>query len=242
MEEKPIGVYDSGIGGLTLLAECVKMLPEKNFIYYGDNRNAPYGNKPREELLRLSRRVFDYFSSVGVCAVVVACNTVTTQCVSRLREEYPFPVIGTEPAVRLVADCRHPLVLATKATLHSDAYLRLCSILKNQPVSFAPGFLVAQIEKNAPFFEKIGIADHLPKIRCDGVVLGCTHFIYLKKEISCFYDAPCFDGNFGTAKRLKNILSPRGSSVSGTNGRGKICFVGSEKEKNKALFKRMFIF
>jgi glutamate racemase len=240
-----IGVYDSGIGGMTLLAECARLLPNENFCYYGDNRNAPYGDRTREELLSLARRVMDVFSSMGVKAVVIACNTVTTECIADLRQNYPFPVVGTEPAVRLVQNCKKPLVLATAATLRSPAFVRLSrereETGKLPIVSFAPTSLVREIEKNAPDWEKIGIGDHLPPLDCDGVVLGCTHFVYLKEKIARFYGAPCYDGNAGTAKRLYYILKRAKNEEDPPSFRGNIFFAGESALNNEMLFKRMFL-
>ena len=237
-----VGVYDSGIGGMTLLAECMKQAPWLDYCYYGDNENAPYGGKNKEELLFLAEKVFDRFVEMRVSAVLVACNTVTTQCIGRLRAEYPFPVVGTEPALRLARPCKRPLVLATEATLHSDEYKKLKSERKDEVVCFSPVSLVPEIEKTAPFFEKIGIGDHLPKLPCDGVVLGCTHYVYLKNSISRFYAAPCFDGNAGTARQLiKTLFSLYGKDLD-RNRRGVVRFAGNSKVVNECLFKQMFSF
>ena len=239
---KVVGVYDSGIGGMTLLAECRRLLPQQNFYYLGDNANAPYGGKTKAELLTLARRAFDYFLYLHVSAVVVACNTVTTECIEELRAEYPFPVIGAEPALRSAIDCKKLLVLATEATLRSEEFRRLKAERKGETVCFAPQKLVPEIERNAPFLEKIGIADHLPKISCDGVVLGCTHYVYLKKTISEFYNAPCFDGNEGTAKQLKKVLfSSKINYVEGAKN-GNLTFLGNFKVVNAYMHKQMFSF
>lgn len=237
-----VGVYDSGIGGMTLLAECVRQAPWLDFCYYGDNENAPYGGKSKEELLFLSERVFDRFAEMNVSAAVVACNTVTTQCIGELRAKYSFPVIGTEPALRLARPCKRPLVLATEATLRSDEYQKLKAERKDDVVCFSPVSLVPEIEKNAPFFEKIGIGDHLPKVSCDGVVLGCTHYVYLKDRISRFYAAPCFDGNRGTARQLiKTLFALYGKAID-KDCRGTVRFEGNSKVVNEILFKQMFCF
>lgn len=239
---KRVGVYDSGIGGMTLLAECMRQAPWQDFLYYGDNENAPYGGKSKEELLFLCRQVFDFFSRQQVCAAVIACNTVTTQCIGELRKNYSFPIIGTEPALRLARFCKRPLVLATAATLNSDEYKKLKSERKEEIVCYAPPSLVSEIEKNAPFFGKIGIDDHLPKIPCDGVVLGCTHFIYLKDRISRFYGAPCFDGNRGTAAQLvRSLFSLYGSQIDVLR-HGTLRFAGNSKVVNENLYKQMFLF
>jgi glutamate racemase len=242
-ENDCIGVYDSGIGGMTLLAECARLLPNENFCYYGDNKNAPYGNRTKEEIYALAERVTDHFASLPVKAVVIACNTVTTECIADLRQKYSFPFVGTEPAVRLAVNCKKPLVLATAATLRSPAFLRLQRDreAKGQRLEvFAPSALVGEIERNAPDLEKIGIFDHLPPLDCDGVVLGCTHYIYLKERIAKYYNAPCYDGNAGTAKRLRYILEKEGILSVSVERRRKISFAGECGAHNETLFKRMF--
>ena len=237
-----VGVFDSGIGGMTLLAECRRRLPRVRVYYFGDNGNAPYGGRSREELLSLSRRAMDVFSAVGADAALIACNTVTTACIGDLRREYPFPVVGTEPALRAAAGCQNLLVLATAATLKSGEYARLQRERRGRTVCFAPERLVAAIEKNAPFLGRIGIADHLPPLRPDGVVLGCTHFVYLKEAIGKFYGAPCFDGNAGTAKQLEKILFSRATGVSMPEKEGDVVFLGKSKVVNAYLYKQMFVF
>ncbi len=236
------GVFDSGIGGMTLLAECRRRMPHVRFYYYGDNANAPYGGKSGEELLGMSRRAFDLFSSVGTDAALIACNTVTTVCIGTLRREYAFPVVGTEPALRAAAACKKLLVLATAATLSSGEYARLQRERTGPTFCFAPEKLVGEIERTAPFFEKIGIADHLPRCRPDGVVLGCTHFVYLKERISRFYGAPCFDGNAGTAKRLETVLFSLKNAPGLPETEGDVVFLGKSKVVNAYLYKQMFSF
>jgi glutamate racemase len=238
-----IGVYDSGIGGLTLLSECVRLLPQEDFCYYGDNRNAPYGGKTKGEILSLAERVVDRFAALPVKTVVIACNTVTTECIADLRRKYSFPIVGTEPALRLAQNCDRPLVLATAATLHSEAFMRLSWEMTSKGkkiFAFTPSALVGEIEKTAPNLEKIGIADHLPLVGCDGVVLGCTHYIYMKEMIGKFYNAPCYDGNAGTAKRLDYILRTEKIVSSSVERRGKVTFAGECASHNAMIYETMF--
>ena len=237
-----VGVYDSGIGGMTLLAQCRKIMPWQNFYYFGDNINAPYGGKSKSELLSLARRAMDYFSLLNVSAVLIACNTVTTECIAELRKEYSFPIVGTEPAVRCGIGYKKLLVLATAATLRSGEYERLTKEREGETVCFSPSKLVPEIERNAPFFENIGIADHLPPFAPDGVVLGCTHYLYLKNQIEKYYNAPCFDGNEGTAKQLQKVLFSTKNLAFNVEKTGALVFLGNAKVVNAYLYKQMFSF
>ena len=120
-----IGILDSGVGGISVLREAVKLLPNENFIYYGDNKNAPYGPKSIEEIRRLSKNAVDYLLSKNVKALVLACNTITSAYAQQLRSEVDIPVIGMEPAVKPASLARcggKILALATKATLALEKF------------------------------------------------------------------------------------------------------------------------
>ena len=212
MKRYTVGVFDSGIGGLTVLAECVRRLPGCDYLYYGDNAHAPYGSRSAEEITHLVRAALRVFSAYGVDAAVLACNTATAVCAQLMRKEFPFPVVGTEPAVKPAAErCSRALVLATPRTIGSD---RLRSLVKRFPwcafTLFAPPDLAGAVERAEGRAEKVKLEDHLPRGNYDGVVLGCTHYVYLRREISAFYGAPVFDGNRGTAQRLASLLSDGG--------------------------------
>ena len=119
MEPGYIAFFDSGIGGLTLLKECAQQLAGESFLYFGDNANAPYGNKSPEEIERLTLTAFGYLSRFPLKAAVLACNTVTAECAAALRARCPFPVLGVEPALKPAAKaCKNVLVLATRAPLY----------------------------------------------------------------------------------------------------------------------------
>lgn len=126
MEPGYIAFFDSGIGGLTLLKECAQQLAGESFLYFGDNANAPYGNKSPEEIERLTLTAFGYLSRFPLKAAVLACNTVTAECAAALRARCPFPVLGVEPALKPAAKaCKNVLVLATRATLSSKKFRAL---------------------------------------------------------------------------------------------------------------------
>jgi glutamate racemase len=115
-----IGVFDSGIGGLTVLKEAIKLMPHENYFYYADTKHVPYGTKPKDEVAGYIFDAVDFFARQGVEALVVACNTATSIAINDLRVKYSFPIIGMEPAVKPAVekvDHRRVLVLATPITV-----------------------------------------------------------------------------------------------------------------------------
>lgn len=129
-----IGVFDSGVGGISVLKELTKILPNENFIFFGDSANAPYGEKSTEEVSALVTRIADDLVNQGVKAIVVACNTATSVAISQLRATYPnIPIIGMEPAIKLAAmeqPHHNILVMATPVTLRLDKYQQLSNKLQ----------------------------------------------------------------------------------------------------------------
>lgn len=207
-----IGIFDSGIGGLTVLAECRKSLPEEYFYYYGDNKHAPYGNLQPEKIQRYVFSAFEKFRRLEVRAAVLACNTVTALCVEELRERYDFPIIGAEPAVFTAARRGGEVwVLTTRATYNSVRFRSLCKRAEEKyPQSkiraVACDCLAGVIEANIGN-EAFNYTLALPQGNPTSVVLGCTHYIYIKENIRQFYNCEVYDGNGGIAKRLSDILS-----------------------------------
>ena len=211
-----VGVFDSGVGGLTVLDACVRRLPQAEYFYFGDNDNAPYGNRSAEEITGFVFDAMRGFVRLGVDCVVLACNTVTAVCAEALRGAFPFPIVGMEPAVRPAGNfCRKALVLATARTAESKRLRDL--IGKESGCAFtvrAVPRLAGAIEGALVRSESFRLSEHLPRGEFDGVVLGCTHYVYFKKEIGEFYGAKVFDGNEGAANRLFFLLKDR---ISGTD-------------------------
>ncbi len=206
-----IAFFDSGIGGLTVLSECKKALPNEIFYYYGDNKHAPYGNLPVKKIKKYVARAMKRFQRLQVKAAVLACNTATAVCVDELREKYVFPIIGAEPAILSAAKAGGEVfVLSTRATYES---LRFQTLLKKVATffpktiikAFACEGLAGAIEKNL-LNEKKDYTPLLPKGNPSAVVLGCTHYVYIGEQIGRFYGCPIFDGNHGIAMRLRAIL------------------------------------
>ena len=127
MINKSIGFFDSGVGGLSVLKEACALMPEENYIYYGDSANAPYGEKSREEIFELTMRGVGYLISSDIKALVIACNTATSAVIDQLRKEVDIPVIGMEPAIKpaLAAVEGKVLMMATPATIKLERYNNL---------------------------------------------------------------------------------------------------------------------
>ena len=206
-----IAFFDSGIGGLTVLAACRKYLPDELFYYYGDNLHAPYGNLPPQKIRRYMQKAFIKFKRLKVRAAVIACNTATAVCIDELRKKYTFPIIGTEPAVfEAVKHGGEVFVLSTRATYESERFKMLCKNAQEAypmaKLSLHPcDGLAGDIEKN---LRKKGykFVHHFPAGKPDVVVLGCTHYIYIEEEIQSFYRCPVVHGNDGVARHLFSVL------------------------------------
>ena len=209
MKKGGIGFFDSGIGGLTVLAECAKKLRSFTAYYYGDNARAPYGNLPPQTIRRYVLEAFMQFEQLKVKAAVVACNTATAVCMDELRTRFSFPIIGTEPALLPAAKVKGDiLVRATRATVESGRLRALNE--KAQRTYPDVRFHVCACDALAGGIEKgwrmEKLKSYLPVYSPSAVVLGCTHYIYIKKEIAEHYSAPVFDGNEGVASRLVEVL------------------------------------
>jgi glutamate racemase len=222
-KNRSIGIFDSGMGGISVLGEAIRWLPTENFIYYGDSANAPYGSKTKEEVTALSEAICDHFIERDVKAIVIACNTATSAAVDYLRAKYAdIPVIGIEPALKPAVESVEKgavLVLATEMTLKETKFLDLCDrIAKEREVIKLPcPSFVTMVEE--------GIVDGIEaekEVRnCLGqvsygnvkaVVLGCTHFVFLRHVIAKVMgpNVEIFDGNVGTVKHLLQTLEERG--------------------------------
>ena len=214
---QPVAFFDSGLGGISVLRAAVRALPHENFLYYGDSANAPYGTKPREEIIRLSRCVMEKVLDMGAKAVVIACNTATSVAVQELRQMYPDRIIiGIEPAIKPAIErfaCGNIVVMATETTLRekkfdelTETYAQTANIIKcpcPELVEF-----VERGELKGEAVEK-AIADRLQGCeKIDAVVLGCTHFPFLKDAVrNVIGKKPMiFDGADGTAKETKRRL------------------------------------
>ena len=212
---RPIGVFDSGLGGISVLAALQTMLPNEDFIYYGDAANAPYGDRSEADVLHLTLRAAEHLAAQGIKALVVACNTATSAAVVELRRRYAFPIIGMEPALKPAAQAcgNRVLVMATQGILRQQKFESLLKQWGNAVKVFTLpcAGLVELIEGGGPDDPRI-----LPYLEAllqpyvgqvDAVVLGCTHYPFVQGQICAVLgDVPVFDGRQGTARQLARRL------------------------------------
>lgn len=212
-------MFDSGLGGITVLADLRKALPRENLVYFGDSRNAPYGEKSQSDITELSRRIIREFVDQGAKAIVIACNTATSAAAAKLRTEFSLPIIGMEPALKPAIEQTPKgkiLVLATTYTLHHDKYKNLQQRV-GQPervIAIAAPKLVRLVEDGIYQGDKVQaylkeLIEHPEEI--SAVVLGCTHFLYLRQALKEFFgrDINLFDGNDGTIAHLKTQMKQK---------------------------------
>ena len=212
-----IGILDSGIGGVTVLREILKQNIHAKFIYYSDSKNNPYGDKSEDEVYSIVKTIVDYLLDKGCVAIVLACNTASAICVKRLREEYPDTLfIAIEPAYKMVHDYNpkgKTLVIATEGTINSEKFLTLFNKYDNKNTILLPCKGLAELieEGNEVKIDRY-LDDNLSKYKdIDNVVLGCTHYPLIKKNIRrVLGDVKFFDGSLGVSKELVRQLELRG--------------------------------
>lgn len=220
---RPIGVFDSGVGGISVLKELLRYLPNERFLYYADTANAPYGVKTKAQVAELSCRIASFLiEDQRTKALLVACNTATSAAIKLLREKFSVPIIGMEPALKPAvakANGKPVLVMATPMTLREEKFQSLLSKYGqgNKIISLPCPGLVELIECGET--EGARIKSYLEKLfasietsHIGAVVLGCTHYIFVRDEIACFFppDTLMIDGNEGTAKQVKRVLERNG--------------------------------
>lgn len=246
-----IAVFDSGVGGISVLRQLRKLLPEEHYIYYGDSANAPYGSRPTEEVRALTLAAAEKLTSeYPVKALVVACNTATAAAIEALRAKYPdLIVVGIEPAVKLAAD-HYPGgnigVMATEVTLREEKFDNLvhrfnreCTIYKIP----APGVVQLIEAGKGDSGEMLALLRQLltPYIgKLDALVLGCTHYPFVSRNISGILGPRTIllHGGKGTARETKRRLAAAGLLHS---GEGSVCILNSLDDENTAALARKLL-
>lgn len=216
--EAPVGFFDSGIGGISVLRAVRGLLPAEDCAYFGDSLNAPYGTRPPHEILALSRAAAARLSGLGVKALVVACNTATGVALDALSRELPFPVVGIQPALEEAQRLRtggEVLVMATPATFKTARYAALSERFGEGVLPLPCPGLMEFVEREELEGEALqaflgALFEPFRRRRVDVVVLGCTHYPFLKGMIVPFFPrARVIDGSGRTAQSLRGALEER---------------------------------
>lgn len=220
---RPIGVFDSGVGGISVLRELIKVMPTEDYIYLGDSKNAPYGTKSLETVRQLTFQNTACLLEQGAKGLVVACNTATSAAVRLMRGMYPdLPIVGIEPALKPAAlQKEHPrvLVLATPMTVRQEKFRHLMSRYEDRADIYplpCPGLMefieAGDLESDRlhDFLQEL-LTPYLDK-QLDSIVLGCTHYPFAKKMIQRIVgdDVTIFDGGAGTAREMRRRLAAAG--------------------------------
>ena len=229
-----IGVFDSGLGGISVLRQLRTRMPRERFVYFGDCANAPYGVRPRQEVAELTMRACRALLNTPVKALVVACNTATAAAIDSLRQEFPHRIIvGIEPALKLAAD-RHPggtiAVMATPLTLEQPKFHHLQQHLSGActVIDLPVAGLVELVESgraNSPQAAELLEPLLSPyRGRLDALVLGCTHYPFAAETISRILgpSTDLLDGGAGTARETFRRLEAQG--LLDEEGDGSVCF------------------
>ncbi len=215
---KPIGVFDSGVGGLTVLKELTELLPNESFVYFADSMNAPYGNKSKTEIVKLSANIIDFLVSLDCKLIVVACNTATAAAVNIMRKKYKLPIVGLEPAVKpacLLTKTKHIGVLATKGTFLGNHFKNTSEKYKDYVeihLQVAKGLV--ELAENG-VFEGEKVDELLSKYilpmknaNVDQLVLGCTHYPLFYEAIFAITgnSINIIESGKAVARRTKDVL------------------------------------
>ena len=219
----PIGVFDSGVGGLTVAREIMRQLPHENIVYFGDTARVPYGSKSRNSIIRFSGQIIRFLETKSVKAIVIACNTASALALEAVKEETAVPVIGViVPGARAAVQATENGIIGvagTEATIRSETYTKVIKEMNPEAVVigkpcplFVPlveeGFAKHKITK-----EVIDIyLSEMRRTEIDTMILGCTHYPLLRSRIMAYFGEKVHIVNpaYETAMDLKKILNERG--------------------------------
>lgn len=216
----PIGLFDSGIGGTSIWKEIHNLLPNENTIYLADSKNAPYGQKSKEEIIALSIKNTEFLLNKNAKMIVVACNTATTNAIKELREKFDVPFIGIEPAIKPAANNSKTQtigILATKGTLNSELFNKNVERFQETTIIEQVGFnLVKLIENGEMYSEEMTLLlnqylQPMIDANIDYLVLGCSHYPFLIPQIKKILpeNVKIIDSGEAVAKQTQKILKEK---------------------------------
>ena len=249
-KQQPIGIFDSGIGGISIWKEINNLLPNENTIYLSDNYNAPYGQKTKEEIINLSIKNTEYLIDKGCKLIVVACNTATTNAIKYLRKNYTIPFIGIEPAIKPASIQTKTGVigiLATKGTLNSSLFEKTsANIDDNITIIEQIGEGLVDLIENGKMHstEMTNLLENYlnPMLsnKCDSIVLGCTHYPFLIPQIRAIVGPKVniIDSGEAVAIQTKNILQENNILCSSNSKTSNIFYSNKQKIVMQNILKK----
>ncbi|HVA96479.1 MAG TPA: glutamate racemase [Candidatus Acidoferrales bacterium] len=230
MNNNPIGILDSGVGGLTVLQAVITELPHESVVYIGDSLNIPYGAKSADEIYNLAKELIEFLLSKKVKLIVIACNTITVCCLDRLRSEYPdVPIVGAVPVVKTaaaVSENKRIGILSTTQTAQSDYQKHLIEEFANgcDVLNYGTDELVPLIEKGllgGPKLKTVLQKVLLPfqKEDVDTIALGCTHFPLVRKQMQEILGphVQLLDSGGAIARQVRRVLEHNNARAEHTN-------------------------
>lgn len=228
---KYIGVIDSGVGGLSVLSELVKLMPNESYLYFGDNDNAPYGEKCKRELLSLTIENVTYLKTFGIKALVLACNTLSTNLLREITEFSELPVFAVFPPFLPIGKGERALLMGTPLTIKN--YISTFGKIPNLELLPLPT-LALDIENG---LDNPNIESQITAIKgsFETIILGCTHYFFIKNKIFNHLKPPNFSsGNVFCAQNVKKYL--QSSKTLEKTKQNQILFIGKNKEKNRQFW------
>lgn len=252
MSNKSIGIFDSGVGGTSIFKEIHTLLPKENIIYLADSKNAPYGNKSKDAILKLSIKNTELLIDKGCKIIVVACNTATTNAVLHLRATYNIPFIGIEPAIKpaaLQTQTKAIGILATKGTLSShlfhkttDLYANGITVVEQVGEGIVPLIEAGKLNSNEMEILLKTYLKPMLEQNIDYLVLGCTHYPYLIPLLSKMLppNVKIIDSGLAVAKQTKAILKANGLLNTSTKASRIELFSNTNPQVLNTLLKQQF--
>lgn len=245
MNENPIGIFDSGIGGLTIVNELKKRLPKENYFYYADSKNCPYGEKSKEELFEICSNIIEFLLEKKCKLIIIACNTATTSCMKDLREKYPqVPIVGIVPAIKVAYDHgkTNTLMMATPHTIKSERVKELVRDFKSndQKMTLLSCYNLAPMIEEDNEEEINLILENLfmpyKEENFDSIVLGCTHYPMIKHKIKNYFpNAELIDGSVGISKEVERQLELNNLKNKNIEN-STMTFYNTKEEKNEKYY------
>ncbi len=247
MDNRPIGIFDSGIGGLTVLKEIREQLPNEDIIYFGDTARVPYGTRSRETIIKYSFQCINFLMSKNIKLVIIACNTATASALEEVRKHFDIPIIGVvEPGVvTAVATTQNNKIgiIGTSSTVNSGAYQESIRALNEnaEVIGVACPLFVPIVEDGWQDTEvaRLTAEKYLMELKeheIDTLVLGCTHYPILKYTISkVMNDVHLINPAFETAKQVKSLLTETDLKTSEQTAGKTEFFVSDDPEKFRRI-------